>query len=97
MIFSLPAPRFDDRVTLAFLFSAIAHRVRPNRYCSRDDLKIGPSVEESSLLQVDGLVVSGLVELCTPHPVPTLMVRPAEDHRRPEPNIEVAEIFQGSD
>src|SRR6516164_7088693 len=51
----------------------------------------------SLLLQVDGLVVSGLVELCTPHPVHALVFGSTEGHGRPEPNVEVAEIFQSPD
>jgi hypothetical protein len=51
----------------------------------------------SLLLQVDGLIVSGLVELCTPHLVHALVVGPAEDHGRAEPNVEVDEIFQSPD
>jgi hypothetical protein len=51
----------------------------------------------SPLVQVDGLIVSGLVELCTPHLVHALVVGPAEDHGRAEPNVEVAEIFQSPD
>src|SRR6516165_2167789 len=51
----------------------------------------------SALLQVDGLVMPGLVELCTPHLVHTLVVGPAEDHGRAEPNVEVAQIFQSPD
>ena len=51
----------------------------------------------SLLLQVDGLIVPCLVELCTPHLVHALVVGPAEDHGRAEPNVEVAEIFQSPD
>ena len=49
------------------------------------------------LLKIDGLIVSGLVELCTPHLVNALMLGLAEGHRRPEPNVEVVEIFEGLD
>ena len=49
------------------------------------------------LLQVDRLVMPGLVELCTPHFVHTLVLGTAEGHGRPEPNVEVAEIFQSPD
>ena len=42
------------------------------------------------LLQVDGLVMPSLVELCTPHLVHALVVGPAEDYGRAEPNVEVA-------
>jgi len=45
------------------------------------------------LLQIDGLVMPGLVELCTPHLVHALVIGPAEDHGRAEPNVEVAQIF----
>ena len=47
-----------------------------------------------SLLQVNGLIVPGLIELCTPHLVHALMLGFAEGHGRPEPNVEVAEIFE---
>ena len=50
----------------------------------------------SLLLQVDGLIVSGLVELCTPYLVHALVVGPAESHGRAEPNVEVVKIFEGS-
>ena len=49
------------------------------------------------LLQIDGLVMPGLVELCTPHLVHALVIGPAEDHGRTEPNVEVAQIFQSAD
>ena len=49
------------------------------------------------LLQIDGLVMPGLVELCTPHPVHALVFGSTEGHGRPEPNVEVAEIFQSPD
>ena len=51
----------------------------------------------SLLLQVDGLIVSGLVELCTPHPVHALVFGSTEGQGRPESNVEVAEIFQSPD
>jgi hypothetical protein len=41
------------------------------------------------LLQVDGLVMPGFVELCTPHPVHALVVGPAEDHGSAQPNVEI--------
>ena len=46
------------------------------------------------LLQVNGLIVPSLVELCTPHLVHALVLGSAECHGRPEPNVEVAEIFE---
>ena len=49
------------------------------------------------LLQIDGLVMAGLVELCTPHLVHALVIVLAEDHGRAEPNVEVAQIFQSAD
>ena len=48
------------------------------------------------LLQVDGLIMPGFVELCTPHFVYALVVGAAEGHRRPKPDVEVMQIFQGS-
>jgi hypothetical protein len=49
------------------------------------------------LLQIDGLVMRSLVELCAPHLVHALVVGPAEDHGRAEPNVEIAQIFQSPD
>ena len=49
------------------------------------------------LLQIDGLVMPSLVELCAPHLVHALVVGPAEDYGRAEPNVEVAQIFQSPD
>jgi hypothetical protein len=46
------------------------------------------------LLQIDGLVMPRLVELCTPHFVHALVIGPAEDHGRAEPNVEVVQVFQ---
>jgi hypothetical protein len=51
----------------------------------------------ATLLKIDGLIMPGLVELCTPHLVHALVVGPAEDHGRAEPNVEVAQIFQSPD
>ena len=48
------------------------------------------------LLQVDGLISSGLVELCTPHFVHALVIGATEHHGRPEPNVEIAEIFESA-
>jgi hypothetical protein len=38
----------------------------------------------------------GLIELCAPHLVHALVIGATERHRRPEPNVEIVEIFQGS-
>ena len=46
------------------------------------------------LLQVDGLIMPGLVELCTPHLMDRLVLRLTEVYRRPKPNFDVAEIFE---
>jgi len=54
------------------------------------------TAEKTPLLQVDGLIVPCLVELCTPYLVHALMLGPAEGHGCPEPNVEIVEIFQGS-
>ena len=56
--------------------------------------RLTPSV---LLLQIDGLVMSSLVELCAPHLVHALVVGPAEDHGRAESNVEVTQIFQSPD
>jgi hypothetical protein len=45
------------------------------------------------LLQIDGSVMPGLVELCTPHLVHALVIGSAEDHGRAKPNVEVTQIF----
>ena len=71
-----------------------AHNRNPEPRAKRIE-RLTPA--RSLLLQVDGLIVSGLVELCTPHLVHALVVGPAEDHGRAEPNVEVAEIFQSPD
>ena len=46
------------------------------------------------LLQVDGLLLPGCVELCPPHLVHALVFGSAEGHGCPEPKVEVAEIFE---
>jgi len=46
------------------------------------------------LLQIDRLIMPSLIELCTPHPVHALMVGPAEEHGRAEPDVEIAHIFE---
>jgi hypothetical protein len=48
------------------------------------------------LLQVDGLIMPGLVELCAPHLVHALVIGATERHGRPEPNVEIAEIFESA-
>jgi hypothetical protein len=50
----------------------------------------------ATLLKIDGLIMPGLIELCTPHLVHALVVGPAEGHRRPEAKVEIAKIFEGS-
>jgi hypothetical protein len=50
----------------------------------------------ATLLKIDGLIMPGLIELCTPHLVHPLVVGPAEGHRRPEAKVESAKIFEGS-
>jgi hypothetical protein len=51
---------------------------------------------KARLLQVDGLIMPGLVELGTPHLVHTLVIGSAEGHGRAEPKVEIVKIFQGS-
>ena len=53
-------------------------------------------MENCALLQVDRLIMPGLVELCTPHLVHALVIGATERHGRPEPNVEIAEIFESS-
>src|SRR6266566_2067912 len=48
------------------------------------------------LLQVDGLIMPRLVELCTPHLVHTLVLGTTERDGRSKPNVEIAEIFESS-
>jgi hypothetical protein len=55
------------------------------------------TVEESPLLQVDGLIMPRLVELCTPYLVHALVLGPTEGHRRPESDVKIAETFEGFD
>ena len=79
---------------------AFAERPSPARHSRNPEPRAGwierlrPAL--SLLLQVDGLIVSGLVELCTPYLVYALVVGPAESHGRAEPNVEVVKIFEGS-
>jgi hypothetical protein len=54
------------------------------------------SVRKPPLLQVNGLKVPGLVELCTPHLMHALVIGATERHGRPEPNVEIAEIFESA-
>jgi hypothetical protein len=58
---------------------------------------INSGLSKSPLLQVDGLIMPGLVELCAPHLVHALVVGAAESHGRPESDVEVADAFEGSD
>ena len=46
------------------------------------------------LLQVDGSIIPGCVELCPPHLVHALVFGSAEGHGCPEPKVEVTEIFE---
>jgi hypothetical protein len=52
---------------------------------------------KAPLLQVNGLIMPGLVELCAPYLVYPLMLGAAESHGCPEPNVEIPKIFEGSD
>ena len=52
--------------------------------------------EKSLLLQVDGLIMPGLVELCAPHFVHALVIGATERHGRSKPNVEIAEIFESA-
>ena len=38
----------------------------------------------------------GLVELCAPHLVHALVIGATEHHGRPEPDVEIAEIFESA-
>jgi len=59
-------------------------------------IQVCPSSWNSPLLQVDGLIMPRLVELCAPHLVHALVVGAAEGHGRAEPNVEIVQIFQSS-
>jgi hypothetical protein len=48
------------------------------------------------LLQVDGLIMPGLVELCSPDLVHTLVIGTTKRHGRSKPNVEIAEIFESA-
>jgi hypothetical protein len=93
--------------TSAFLaVYAYASRTRPSELA----LSLGRGEREHSLkrgiinvrcpppplLQVDGLIMPGLVELCAPHLVHALVIGAIERHGRPEPNVEIAEIFESA-
>ncbi len=43
------------------------------------------------------MIMPGLIELRAPHFVHALVLGPAEGHGRPEPDVEIAETFEGSD
>jgi hypothetical protein len=47
-------------------------------------------VTAHTLLKIDGLIMPGFVELCTPHPVHALVIGPAEHHGRAQSNVEIA-------
>jgi hypothetical protein len=89
-------PEFNQRAykaSSAHLPNARAYSRNPEPRAERVE-RLTPSV---LLLQIDGLVMPSLVELCAPHLVHSLVVGPAEDHGRAEPNVEVAQIFQSPD
>ena len=48
------------------------------------------------LLKIDGLIMPGLVELCTPHLVYALVIGATERHGRSKPNVEIAKIFEST-
>jgi len=48
------------------------------------------------LLQVNGLIMPGVVELCAPHLVHPLMIGATERHGRSKPNVKIAEIFESA-
>jgi len=68
-------------------------RARKAREHSRN-LNRGAERIECLLLQINSLIMPSLIELCTPHLVHALMVGPAEEHGRAEPDVELAQIFQ---
>jgi hypothetical protein len=48
------------------------------------------------LLQVDWLIMPGLIELCAPHLVYALVIGATERHGRSKPNVEIAKIFESA-
>ena len=48
------------------------------------------------LLQVDGLIMPSLIELCAPHLVHALVIGATERHGRSKPNVEIAKIFESA-
>ena len=74
------------------------------RWAARWETRLGGGLQiqvclssgKSPLLQVDGLIMPRLVELCAPHLVHALVVGAAEGHGRAKPNVEIVQIFQGS-
>ena len=76
------------------MIGAVQGRMPPN---ANPSLQTARSEIVATLLKIDGLIMPGFIELCTPHFVHPLVVGPAEDHGRAEPNVEVAQIFQSPD
>ena len=94
-------PRVDRVSTtrasaLQFCATADAAPSAPAAYILQVDITENVLVTiagRSRLLQINGLIMPGLVELRAPYFVYALMLGAAEDHGRAEPNVEVAQIF----
>ena len=76
------------------MIGAVQGRMPPNANPAPSN---GPKRNRATLLKIDGLIMPGFIELCTPHFVHPLVVGPAEDHGRAESNVEVVQIFQSPD
>ena len=98
MLIDLSDVRFGvKRTSVATLCCAAQDRCRALRTLTEPLIVLLGRETAATLLKIDGLIVPGLVELCTPHFVHPLVVGPAEDHGRAESNVEVVQIFQSPD
>src|SRR5262249_59196288 len=69
-----------------------ARRSDLGRLC-RNRLESGSQVVDSGLLQIDGLVAAGLVELGAPYLVRALMLGWTKADGRSQPHVEIAHCF----
>jgi len=98
MLIDLSDVRFGvKRTSVATLCCAAQDRCRALRTLTEPLIVLLGRETAATLLKIDGLIVPGLVELCTPHFVHPLVVGPAEDHGRAESNVEVVQVFQSPD
>jgi len=84
----MPRPGCGSPGALLCHYSAPVKNLRLRRVVRAPALSLSKR-REAALLQVDGLVMPGFVELCTPHPVHALVIGPVEDHGSAQPNVEI--------